>query len=269
VKILIIGDVVGSPGRNIMKRALPLVFRKHDVDYCIANVENAAGGFGITPEIFREFQQMGVDCMTTGNHVWDKKEIIPVIDGMPQLLRPANYPASQPGKGAYVGQGKDSRVPVATLNLSGRVFMNGAIDDPFERARRDVEALRKEAAVIVVDMHAEATSEKNALGHFLDGKVSAVVGTHTHVPTCDHRVLPKGTAYCTDLGMTGPYDSVIGVEKETIIARFTSGMPGRFETAKNDARFAAVVVDVDQATGRARGIDRMLLSDADLDAWPS
>jgi metallophosphoesterase (TIGR00282 family) len=269
VKILIIGDVVGSPGRTIMKRALPLVFRRHDVDYCIANVENAAGGFGITPDLFREFREMGVDCMTTGNHVWDKKEIIPAIDNLPQLLRPANYPAGQPGKGSYVGVAKDSRVPVATLNLSGRVFMNGAIDDPFERARRDVEALRKEAAVIVVDVHAEATSEKNAMGHFLDGKVSVVVGTHTHVPTCDHRVLAKGTAFCTDLGMTGPYDSVIGVDKDTIIARFTSGMPGRFETAKEDARFAAVVADVDEKTGRARGIERLFLSDADLDAWPA
>jgi metallophosphoesterase (TIGR00282 family) len=267
LKILIIGDVVGTPGRTIMKRALPLVYRKHDVDYCIANVENAAGGFGITPDLCKEFLQMGVDCMTTGNHVWDKKEIIAAIDGIPQLIRPGNYPQGQPGKGTHVGLAKDSRVPVATINLSGRVFMNGAIDDPFDRARRDVEAMRKEAAVIVVDFHAEATSEKNAMGHFLDGKVSAVVGTHTHVPTCDHRVLPRGTAYCTDLGMTGPYDSVIGVEKDTIIARFTTGMPGRFETAKNDARFAAVVVDVDATTGRAVGVDRMLLSDADLDGW--
>ena len=269
MNILIIGDVVGSPGRAIMKRALPKLLRRHDVDYCIANVENAAGGFGVTREVADEITALGVDCMTSGNHIWDKKEIVSAIEQMPHLLRPANYPPEQPGKGSYVGRAKDSRVPVATLNLSGRVFMNGAIDDPFDRARRDVEAMRKEAAVIVVDFHAEATSEKNAMGHFLDGKVSAVVGTHTHVPTCDHRILSKGTAYCTDLGMTGPYDSVIGVEKDTIIARFTSGMPGRFETAKNDARFAAVVVDVDQTTGRARGIDRMLLSDADLDAWPA
>ena len=223
----------------------------------------------MTREVCDGLLAMGVDCMTSGNHIWDKREILPVIDQIPQLLRPANYPADQPGAGSHVGRAKGSRVPVATLNVSGRVFMNGAIDDPFRIAEREIERLRKEAAVIVVDVHAEATSEKMARGFFLAGKVSAVVGTHTHVPTCDHRVLAKGTAYCTDLGMTGPHDSVIGVEKDTITARFTSGMPGRFETAKNDARFAAAVVDVDQATGRARGIERMLLSDADLDAWPA
>jgi metallophosphoesterase (TIGR00282 family) len=266
MKILIIGDVVGSPGRAIMKKALPLVFRKHDVDYCIANVENAAGGFGVTREICDEFLAMGVDCMTSGNHIWDKKEIIPHADHLPQLLRPANYPTGQPGRWSYVGKGKDSGVPVATLNLSGRVFMNGAMDDPFTVGRREVEALRKEAAIIIVDVHAEATSEKTALGYYLDGQVSAVVGTHTHVPTCDHRILPKGTAYCSDLGMTGPYDSVIGVDAEMIVQRFLTAMPGRFETAKGDPRFAAVVVDVDEKTGRARGIDRMLLAEGDVAA---
>jgi metallophosphoesterase (TIGR00282 family) len=266
MNILIIGDVVGSPGRNIMKKALPQVVRKHDVDYVICNVENAAGGFGVTPEICQEFLAMGVDVMTSGNHIWDKREIIPAIGQFPQLLRPANYPAEQPGKGSHVGRGKDSRVPVATLNLSGRVFMPGAIDDPFQKAAAEVERLRKEARVIVVDMHAEATSEKTALGYFLDGKVSAVVGTHTHVPTCDHRLLPKGTAYCSDLGMTGPYDSVIGVEAEVIVQRFVSGMPSRFETAKGDPRFAAVVVAVDTETGRARGIERMLLSEDQIGA---
>jgi metallophosphoesterase (TIGR00282 family) len=266
MNILIIGDVVGSPGRVIMKRALPQVVRKHDVDYVIANVENAAGGFGVTPDICQEFLAMGVDVMTSGNHIWDKREIIPAIAQFPQLLRPANYPAGQPGKGSHIGRGKDSRVPVATLNLSGRVFMNGAIDDPFQKAAAEIEALRKEAKIIIVDMHAEASSEKTALGYFLDGKVSAVVGTHTHVPTCDHRLLPKGTAYCTDLGMTGPYDSVIGVDAEIIVQRFVHGMPGRFETAKGDPRFAAVVVDVDPQTGRARGIERMLLSESDLAA---
>jgi len=264
MNILIIGDVVGSPGRAIMKKALPQVVRKHDVDYVIANVENAAGGFGVTPELCQEFLAMGVDVMTSGNHIWDKREIIPAIGQFPQLLRPANYPEGQPGKGSHVGRGKDSRAPVATLNLSGRVFMNGSIDDPFQKAAVEIEALRKEAKVIIVDMHAEATSEKTALGYFLDGKVSAVVGTHTHVPTCDHRLLPQGTAYCSDIGMTGPYDSVIGVEAEVIVQRFVSGMPARFETAKGDPRFAAVVVDVDAQTGRARGIQRMLLSESDL-----
>jgi metallophosphoesterase (TIGR00282 family) len=267
MNILIIGDVVGTPGRAIMQKALPRVFQKHDVDYCIANVENAAGGFGMTRELADEFLAMGVDCMTSGNHIWDKKEIMGVIGSIPQLLRPANYPAGQPGKGSYVGRGKDSRAPVATLNVSGRIFMNGSIDDPFACVAAEVEKLRKEAKIIVVDVHAEATSEKMALGRYLDGKATAVVGTHTHVPTCDHRIFAKGTAYCSDLGMTGPYDSVIGVETETILARFVTGLPGRFETAKGDPRLAAVVVDADPETGRARGIDRMLLSEDDLKTY--
>ena len=264
MNILVIGDVVGSPGRGIMKKALPLVFARHGVDYCIANVENAAGGFGVTKEICDELLDMGVDCMTSGNHIWDKREILPFVDLIPQLLRPANYPAKQPGRGSYVGSGKRSKLPVATLNLSGRVFMNGAIDDPFRRAAEELEVLSKEAKVVIVDVHGEASSEKAALGVFLDGRVSAVFGTHTHVPTCDQRILAKGTAYITDLGMTGPYDSVIGVEKEIIIQRFTTGMPSRFETAKGDPRFAAALIDVDDGTGRARAIERMLLSEADL-----
>jgi 2',3'-cyclic-nucleotide 2'-phosphodiesterase len=264
MNILIIGDVVGNPGRTILKKALPLVFRKYDVDYCIANVENAAGGFGVTKEVCDEFLDAGVDCLTSGNHIWDKKEILGVVDLIPQLLRPLNYPEGQPGQGSHVGKGKRSGVPVATLNLSGRVFMQGAMDDPFKLGLAEVERLRSEARVIIVDMHGEATSEKTAMGHWLDGKVSAVVGTHTHVPTCDHRILPNGTAYCTDLGMTGPYDSVIGVEKDAILRRFLTGMPSRFETAKSDPRFAAAVVDVDPESGRARGIDRMLLGEEDL-----
>jgi len=266
MNILIIGDVVGSPGRSIMKRALPGVFRRWDVDYCIANVENAAGGFGVTREICDEILAMGVDCMTSGNHIWDKREILPVIDQMPQLLRPANYPTDQPGRGTHVGPGKDSRVPVATLNVSGRVFMNGAMDDPFRIAQQEVERLRKETAVIIVDVHGEATSEKMALGYFLDGKVSAVVGTHTHVPTCDQRILPRGTAYLSDLGMTGPYDSVIGVEAEIIVKRFITGMPSRYETAKGDPRLAAAVVSVDPASGKATAIERMLIAESDLEA---
>jgi metallophosphoesterase (TIGR00282 family) len=264
MNILIIGDVVGSPGRGIMKKALPAVFRKHDIDYCIANVENAAGGFGVTKDVCEEFRGMGVDCMTSGNHIWDKKEIIPLMGQFPDLLRPANYPEGQPGRWSHVGKGKDSGVPVATLNLSGRVFMHGAMDDPFAKGRAEVERLRKEAAIIIVDMHGEATSEKMALGYYLDGLATAVVGTHTHVPTCDHRILPKGTAYCSDLGMTGPYDSVIGVEKEPIIQRFLTAMPTRFETAKGDPRLAAVVVDADPSTGRARRIERMLLTEQDV-----
>jgi metallophosphoesterase (TIGR00282 family) len=264
MNVLVIGDVVGSPGRGILKKALPLVFRKYDVEYCVANVENAAGGFGVTKEVCDELLDMGIDCMTSGNHIWDKKEILGVVDLIPQLLRPLNYPERQPGRGSHVGKARRSGVPVATLNLSCRVFMNGAIDDPFRLGLQEVERLRREAKVILVDVHGEATSEKTALGHYFDGRVSAVFGTHTHVPTCDHRVLPKGTAYCTDLGMTGPYDSVIGVEKETILLRFLTGMPARFETAKGDPRLAAAVVDIDPETGLARSIERMLLAENDL-----
>ena len=266
MKILVIGDVVGSPGRGIMKKALPHVFQEHEVDYCIANVENAAGGFGVTKDVCDEIRALGVDCMTSGNHIWDKKEILPWVGQMPELLRPANYPPTQPGRGSHVGKGKDSGVPVATLNLSGRVFMNGAMDDPFRVGMAEVERLRKEAKIVVVDMHGEATSEKMAIAYYFDGLVTAVVGTHTHVPTCDQRVLPKGTGYCSDIGMTGPYDSVIGVEKESIIQRFLTGMPTRFETAKGDPRLAAVVIDADPQSGRARSIERLLLAETDLPA---
>ncbi len=259
-----IGDIVGSPGRTILAKALPAVFRKYEIDYCVANVENAAGGFGVTKDVCDEILDAGVDCLTSGNHIWDKKEILGVVDLIPQLLRPLNYPARQPGRGSHVGKGKRSGVPVATLNLSGRVFMHGASDDPFALGLREAERLRGEAKVIVVDMHGEATSEKTAIAHHLDGLVTAVVGTHTHVPTCDQRILPKGTAYCTDLGMTGPYDSVIGVEKEAVLHRFLTGMPSRFETAKGDPRFAAVVIDADPETGRARAIERMLLAEGDI-----
>jgi metallophosphoesterase (TIGR00282 family) len=265
MNILVIGDVVGSPGRAIVKKALPKVFRMYDVDYCICNVENAAGGFGVTREVCDEFIALGVDCMTSGNHIWDKKEIIQAIEQYPSLLRPLNYPPSQPGKGSHVGRGKDTRVAVATLNLSGRVFMNGSIDDPFTLGMKEVERLRKETPVIIVDAHCEATSEKQALGHWFDGQVSAVVGTHTHVPTCDHRILPKGTAFVTDLGMTGPYDSVIGMEKDNILQRFVHGISNRFEPAKADPRFAAAVITVDPATGKAKKIERMLLTDEDLE----
>jgi metallophosphoesterase (TIGR00282 family) len=264
MNILMIGDVVGNPGRTILRKALPAVVRKYEIEYTVANVENAAGGFGVTKEVCDEILDLGVDCLTSGNHIWDKKEILGVIDLIPQLLRPLNYPARQPGRGSHVGRSRRSGVAVATLNLSGRVFMNGAIDDPFELGLREVERLRQEAKVVLVDMHGEASSEKTAIGHYLDGLASAVVGTHTHVPTCDHRILPGGTAYVTDLGMTGPYESIIGVEKDAVIKRFISGMPSRFETAKGDPRFAAAIVGIDPASGRAQAIDRVLLGEDDI-----
>ncbi len=265
MNVLVIGDIVGNPGRTILKKALPIVLKEHAVDFCIANVENAAGGFGVTKEVCDEILDQGVDCMTSGNHIWDKREILPFIDLIPQLLRPLNYPPRQPGKGVYVGRSR-SGVAVATINVSGRVFMNGAMDDPFTKAREAIDALgnRNEAKVIIVDVHAEASSEKTALANYLDGSASLVFGTHTHVPTADERILPGGTAYITDLGMTGPYDSVIGVEKEVVIQRFLTAMPARFETAKGDPRFAAAVCDIDEKTGRARGIKRLLLGEKDL-----
>jgi metallophosphoesterase (TIGR00282 family) len=230
--------------------------------------EGAAAGLPQAPDrVLHRERRERLDCLTSGNHIWDKKEILGFVDLIPQLLRPANYPRGQPGRGAHVGKSRRSGVAVATLNLSGRVFMNGALDDPFHCADEQLERLRKEAAVIVVDVHGEASSEKTALGHHLDGRVAAVFGTHTHVPTCDHRILPKGTAYITDLGMTGPYDSVIGVEKAAILQRFITGMPTRFETAKGDPRLAAAVIDADPETGRARGIERMLLAEGDLDSY--
>ncbi len=264
MKVLVVGDVVGSPGRSILRKALPVVFKRYEIDYCIANVENAAGGFGVTKEICDEILDMGVDCLTSGNHIWDKREILPFVDLIPQLLRPLNYPARQPGRGTHVGKGRRSGAAVATINVSGRVFMSGAMDDPFAKVNEAVDALRKQAKVVIVDVHAEASSEKTAMGYFLDGRVALVFGTHTHVPTCDQRILPKGTAYITDLGMTGPYDSVIGVEKDVIVERFLTGMPARFETAKGDPRFAAAVADIDETTGLARSIERLLLSEDDL-----
>ena len=236
INVLLIGDIVGSPGRAILKQALPKILRKRSIDYCIANAENLAGGNGVTRELAEELLSLGVNCLTSGNHIWDKREIMPIMDVFPQLLRPANYPVGQPGKGHHIGKSRTG-VKVATLNLSGRVFMNGAIDDPFTIGKKIAEELRKETPVILVDMHAETTSEKAAMGFFMDGLASVVVGTHTHVPTCDHRILPKGTAYCTDIGMTGPYDSVIGVEKDIIIKRFVDGLPAKFETAKGDPAF--------------------------------
>ena len=247
----------------MVKERLPGLVRDHAIDLVLANGENAAGGFGITPPLAEDLFEMGIDVITTGNHIWDKREIIDYLqmaDGNShsparRLLRPANYPTGLPGWGWYEGQKKD--IPYTVLNLQGRVFMS-ANDDPFRVADRWLK--ETEAKVVIVDMHAEATSEKISMGWYLDGRVTLVVGTHTHVPTADERVLPGGTAYITDVGMTGPYDSVIGVNKEQIIARFLNNMPARFEAASGDVRLCAVVVDCDQSTGRARTIERLMMS---------
>jgi len=265
LRILFIGDIFGRPGRNVVRNHLGALLKQHAVDLCIANGENAAGGFGLTPAIAEEFFDLGIDVITTGNHVWDKRELVEYFNAAAnepysparRVLRPANYPAGTPGVGVYEGTTR-AGVPYAVVNLQGRVFMAN-IDDPFRVADRLLEKIF--AKVIFVDFHAEATSEKVALGWYLDGRVTALIGTHTHIPTADTRLLPGGTAYQTDVGMTGPYDSVIGVQKEQILQRFLTSLPGRFEAAINDVRFCAVLVDCDEITGRARSIQRIMLDE--------
>jgi hypothetical protein len=262
VQILFIGDVFGSPGRKIVRDHVHHLVESNKVELLVINVENAAGGFGVTPAICEEFFELGADVLTTGNHVWDKKEIGDYLaSGMKngssarRVLRPANYPATAPGTGYYEGTTR-SGVAYGVMNLQGRVFMVHN-DCPFRTADRLLEQTK--AKVILVDMHAEATSEKVAMGWYLDGRVTAVLGTHTHIPTADTRVLPKGTAYQTDIGMSGPYDSVIGVEKEQVLARFLTSMPGRFDAARGDVRLNGVIITCDPETGRASAIERVTL----------
>jgi 2',3'-cyclic-nucleotide 2'-phosphodiesterase len=262
LNILFIGDIFGRPGRTIVKARLPELVEKYSVDLVIANGENSAAGFGITPQLADELFDLGIDVMTTGNHVWDKREIIEyfqMADDNPhsparRILRPANFPASMPGWGVYEGQ--KNGVSYAVINLQGRVFM-GSSDDPFQLVNKLLEKIKSK--VIFVDFHAEATSEKVAFGWYLDGRVTAIVGTHTHIPTADETVLPNGTAYQTDVGMTGPYDSVIGVRKELVIDKFVGGMPARFEAATGDVRLCGVIVECDDKTGRASRIERLML----------
>jgi hypothetical protein len=257
VKLLFVGDIVGKPGRRILKDLLARLIDRHRIDYTIVNVENSAGGSGVTFKVFAELAELPIDCFTSGNHVWDKREVRELLEREPRLLRPANYPAGNPGSGLWVGETAGG-VPVATLNLQGRVFMD-PLDSPFRVADRLLGGLDPEIKVIFVDFHAETTSEKSALAYYLDGRVSAIVGTHTHIPTADERVLAQGTAFLTDAGMTGPYDSVIGVRVDRVLPRFLLQTPVSFEVASGDVRLAGAVVDVDEATGRARGIERLLI----------
>ncbi len=259
MKALLVGDVVGKPGRRILKALLSGIVDRHRIDYVVVNVENAAGGFGITTAIAEELSELPIDCFTSGNHIWDKSDGMAVLDQDRRFLRPANYPAGNPGVGMHVGE-TPGGIRVATINLEGRVFMK-PLESPFEVADRLLDDLDEEVRVVLVDFHAEATSEKQALGFYLDGRVSAVVGTHTHVPTADERVLPQGTAFLTDLGMTGPYESIIGMRVDKVLRRFKLHSPGAFEVAKRDVRLAAVVVDIDETSGSARGIERLLLTD--------
>jgi len=255
LRILFIGDIVGSPGRKIVHDRLADILSQRQVDLCIANGENAASGFGITPRLAEELLASGIEVLTGGNHIWDRKEILDYFPHEPRLLRPANFPNGAPGKGLFVGRAKND-VPYAVLNLQGRTFMT-PLDDPFRTANAELAKLPADVRVIVVDMHAEATSEKQAMGWYLDGKVSAVIGTHTHVATADERVLPGGTAVITDVGMTGPHDSVIGMEKSGILQRFLDGMPARFSVAEGNIQMNTVLIDVDEASGRARAIERL------------
>ena len=262
MNILFIGDIVGKPGRELLRKGLRALIDRHSVDLVVANVENSAAGFGITRDIGETLLEYGVDVMTSGNHIWDKKEAIEYIAGEPRLLRPANYPAGVPGRGSYVAQTGDGRA-VGVINVMGRVFMLN-IDDPFAVVLREIDAMRHKTRVIIVDFHAEATSEKIAMGWHLDGKVTAVFGTHTHVQTADERILPNGTAYLTDAGMTGPHDSIIGMELGPSLARFLTGMPSKFEPATGNPRLNGVVVQADDRTGRATGVTRISYSESEL-----
>jgi 2',3'-cyclic-nucleotide 2'-phosphodiesterase len=259
VKVLFIGDIFGEPGRRALARAVPRLVAQRQIDIVIGNGENAAGGFGITPELAEELFDLGLSVITTGNHAWDKKEILDYFPREPRLLRPANYPSGAPGNGSVVVESAGGE-QLGVLQLMGRAYMP-TLDCPFQVAKKELAALKKRTAAVIVDMHAEATSEKMAMGHYLDGEVVAVVGTHTHVQTADDQILPKGTAYLTDIGMTGPLHSVIGVKKELAIEKFLTGMPRRFEVASGPSVFCAVLLELDARLGKALSIERIRIID--------
>ncbi len=255
MRVLFIGDVFGKPGRRLLQERLHTLIQDQRIDFCIANAENAAGGFGITPQIADELLNSEIDLLTSGNHIWDKRAIIPYLADQPRLLRPHNYPAAAPGTGLYVGD-SDCGVRLAVINIQGRVFMP-SIDCPFNTGARVVEYVRKQTPVIIVDFHAEASSEKQAFAWYMDGRVSAVLGTHTHVQTADERILPGGTAFITDVGMTGPHDSVIGSAKDLALDRFLRQIPTRLEPANSNLRLCGAVVEIDESTGKALSILRI------------
>ncbi len=254
VQIACIGDIVGEPGRKAVFLHLSQLVSDHGVDFVIANGENAAGGFGITGKIVSKLHAYGVDCITTGNHVWRNRDVFNIIDSSAMLVRPANYPSGTPGRGWTIVE--KNGVKLGVMNLQGRVFME-PLDCPFRTAKKELSAIRKETHNIVVDFHGEATSEKIAMGWYLDGLVSAVVGTHTHVQTADEHILPRGTAYITDLGMTGPFDSVIGMRKEIALKKFVEQLPSKFSVADGDSRLNGAIISIDAETGRAAGIRRV------------
>ena len=265
MKLLFIGDIVARPGRDLVRRGLPSIVQRHAIDVVIANGENAAGGAGITREITNDLLKAGIHVLTSGNHIWDKREVVDFIADEPRLIRPANYPTGTPGSGSIVWR-TDDGVGVGVVNVMGRIFM-APLDNPFEIVRQHIARVREAgASVIVVDFHAEATSEKLAMGWYLDGEVTAVIGTHTHVQTADERLLPGGTAYLTDVGMTGPHDGVIGMERTGAIARFTSALPSRFDAATGDPRLHGVIITADPATGRANAIERLMVTAAEMES---
>jgi 2',3'-cyclic-nucleotide 2'-phosphodiesterase len=258
MKILFIGDIVGKPGRRAVRELVPELISQYGIDFIIGNCENAAAGFGVTRDIVEELFQGNINVLTSGNHIWDKKEIMEFVEDYETLLRPANYPQGTPGWGSVV-MPSSSGVNVGIINIMGRVFM-APLDCPFRIVEKEIEKLKKKTRIIVVDVHAEATSEKEALGWFLDGRVSAVVGTHTHVQTADERILPEGTAYITDVGMTGPFNSIIGIRKDAILERFLTQISNKFDVAKDDVRLQGVIIDVDAQSGRALNIQRLTVN---------
>ncbi|MFP4081248.1 MAG: TIGR00282 family metallophosphoesterase [Candidatus Aminicenantes bacterium] len=261
IGVLFLGDIIGRPGRRALREYLPEIQQKYTPSLIIANAENAAGGIGITRKVCQELLTQ-VHVLTSGNHIWDKKEGVAHLDEEPRLLRPANYPPENPGRGRYIFQDGEGR-KVGILNLQGRVFME-PIDCPFRIADQELERLMASTSVVVVDFHAEATSEKQAMGWYLDGRVSAVVGTHTHVPTADERILPQGTAFITDVGMVGGYHSVIGIKKDQAIKRFLTARPHRFEPGKKGTFFSAAVVEVDADSGKALSIRKEIITGAEI-----
>ena len=257
MRVLFIGDIFGKPGRRILQDKLQALIHECRIDFCVANVENAAAGFGITPQIADELLKSGIDLLTSGNHIWDKRAIIPYMAEQARLLRPHNYPPAAPGTGLFIGDARCG-VRLGVLNLQGRVFMS-AIDCPFTTGLAAVEYIRKQTPIIIVDFHAEATSEKQAFAWYVNGRVSAVVGTHTHVQTADERILTGGTAYITDIGMTGPHDSVIGSVPDLALDRFIRQVPTRLEPASGNLRLCGAVIEIDESNGRALLIQRINL----------
>ncbi len=254
LRVLIIGDIIGEPGRKALFLSLSTLIKERKIDFVIANGENAAGGFGLTGKIASKLYSYGIDCITTGNHIWRNKEIFKIISEDPKLIRPANYPKGTPGKGNAIIEKNGLKVGV--INLLGRVFME-PLECPFRIARRETLALQKQTNIIIIDFHGEATSEKVAMGWHMDGMASAVVGTHTHVQTADERILPGGTAYITDIGMTGPFESIIGMKKENALKKFVTMLPSKFTVAENDIRINGVVISINKENGKSTTIERI------------